>query len=205
VIEDTTGGGGMDKRREQGQATRDHLVTVAARLFAAQGYDGTSIEAILEEAQVSRGSLYHHFGTKQALFEAVLDSVETRVTREMMGAVRDATDAVDALRRGCLAWVSLAGDPVVQRIVLIDAPAVLSWQRWREIEEQYGLGLLKGGMLLAAREGRLQPELVDVFAHMVLATMNELALVIVESADQDEAQRQAELAVNEFISRLFIT
>jgi AcrR family transcriptional regulator len=195
----------LDKRREQGQATRDRLVTAASRLFAAQGYDGTSIEAILEEAHVSRGSLYHHFSTKQALFEAVLDSVETRVTHEMMGAVRDAADAVDALRRGCLAWVSLAGDPVVQRIVLIDAPAVLSWQRWREIEEQYGLGLLKGGMLLAAREGRLQAELVDVFAHMVLATMNELALVIVESDDQEEAQRQAERAVNEYISRLFVT
>jgi AcrR family transcriptional regulator len=193
----------MDKRREQGQATRDHLVAVASRLFAVHGYDGTSIEAVLDEAGVSRGSLYHHFGTKQALFEAVLDTVETRVTTEMVDAVRGATDAVDALRRGCLAWVSLAGDPVVQRIVLIDAPAVLSWQRWREIEEQYGLGLLKGGMLLAAREGRLPLELVDVFAHMVLATMNELALVIVEAPDQEEAQRQAEVAVDEYIGRLF--
>ena len=193
----------MNSRRDRGQATRDRLVDVATTLFAELGYDGTSIEAVLDAAEVSRGSLYHHFASKQALFEAVLDTVETRITHEMMAAVTGATDAVDALRRGCLAWVWLAGDPVVQRIVLIDAPAVLSWQRWREIEEQYGLGLIRGAMLRAAREGRLRPELVDVFAHMVLATMNELALVVVEADDQDEARRRAEVAVDEYLGRLF--
>jgi AcrR family transcriptional regulator len=193
----------MDKRRAQGQATRQHLVEVATRLFAERGYDGTSIEAVLDVAGVSRGSLYHHFATKQALFEAALDAVETRIGNETMAAVQGATDALDGLRRGCLAWVRLAGDPVVQRIVLIDAPSVLTWQRWREIEEEYGLGLIKGAMVLAAREGRLRPDLVDVFAHMVLATMNELALVIVQSNDPAEAQRHAEVAVDEFLGRLF--
>jgi AcrR family transcriptional regulator len=193
----------MDKRRAQGQATRQHLVEVATRLFAERGYDGTSIEAVLEAADVSRGSLYHHFATKQALFEAALDAVETRIGNETTAAVEGATDALDGLRRGCLAWVRLAGDPVVQRIVLIDAPSVLTWQRWREIEEEYGLGLIKGAMLLAAREGRLRPDLVNVFAHMVLATMNELALVIVQSDDPAEAQRHAEMAVDEYLGRLF--
>ena len=193
----------MDKRRAQGEATRQHLVGVATRLFAERGYEATSVEAVLDAAEVSRGSLYHHFANKQALFEAALDAVETRIARETMAAVEGSTDAVDGLRRGCLAWVRLAGDPVVQRIVLIDAPSVLSWQRWREIEEEYGLGLIKGAMLLAAREGRLPSHLVDVFAHMVLATMNELALVIVQSDDPDEARRRAELAVDEYLSRLF--
>jgi AcrR family transcriptional regulator len=193
----------VDKRRTQGQATRQLLVEVATDLFAERGYDGTSVEAVLDAAGVSRGSLYHHFATKQALFEAALDGVETRIGNETMAAVEGATDALDALRRGCLAWVRLAGDPVVQRIVLIDAPSVLTWQRWREIEEEYGLGQIKGAMLLAAREGRIRPDLVNVFAHMVLATMNELALVIVQSDDPAEAQRHAETAVDEFLGRLF--
>jgi AcrR family transcriptional regulator len=194
----------MDKRRQQGQSTRQHLVDVATRLFAERGYEGTSVEAVLDEAGVSRGSLYHHFATKQALFEAAVDEVETRIGRDLAGAVRGATDALDALRRGCLAWVRLAaGDPVVQRIVLIDAPAVLSWQRWRAIEEQYGLGLIRGAMVLAARDGRLEPDHVDVFAHMVLATVNELALFVVESDDSVAAQAQAEVAVDGFLERLF--
>ncbi|HKA03341.1 MAG TPA: TetR/AcrR family transcriptional regulator [Acidimicrobiales bacterium] len=194
----------MDKRRQQGQSTRQHLVDVATRLFAERGYEGTSVEAVLDEAGVSRGSLYHHFATKQALFEAAVDEVETRVGRDLTSAVRGAADAVDALRLGCLAWVRLAaGDPVVQRIVLIDAPAVLSWRRWREVEEEYGLGLIKGALVLAARDGRLETDLVDVFAHMVLATVNELALFVVEAGDSITAQQHAEVAVDEFLGRLF--
>src|SRR5215216_2190236 len=159
----------MDKRREQGQATRQHLVDVATRLFAQRGYEATSIDAVLEAADVSRGSLYHHFANKQALFEAALDTVETRIGNETMAAVQGAADIIEGLRRGCLEWVRLAGDPVVQRILLIDAPSVLSWQRWREIEEHYALGGIKGAMLVAAHQGRLAPELVTMFAHMILA------------------------------------
>ena len=65
----------MNKNVERGRATRAHVIEVATRLFAAHGYDGTSIEAVQAEAGVSRGSLYHHFPGKEALFWAVLEEV----------------------------------------------------------------------------------------------------------------------------------
>jgi AcrR family transcriptional regulator len=194
----------MDRRADRGRATRDQLVAVATELFAARGFDGTSIEAVLEQAGVSRGSLYHHFASKDALFEAALDAVEARIGEATNAevAASGATDALGILRAGCLAWVHLAGDPVVQRIVLIDAPAVLGWARWREIEEQNALGTLKLAMQVAAAEGRIGEELVDVFAHTLLATMNELALMIVRATDTEVAQRDAEHAVDEILTRL---
>ena len=192
----------MSTRAEKGRATRDRLVAVATRLFAERGYEGTAIEAVLDEAGVSRGSLYHHFPSKLALFEAVLESVETSIGETTLAAAGDTTDPVAALRAGSLAWVRLAGDPVVQRIVLLDAPSVLGWSRWREIEEQHALGGLKLGMQVAAEQGRVPRELADVFAHMLLATMNELALVIVRSEDLIVAQRTAEAAVDEVLRRL---
>lgn len=194
----------MDKRTERGQTTRERLVDIATRQFAANGYDGTSIDAVLDEAGVSRGSLYHHFRGKDALFEAVLEAVEVRVGEATLAAVADAGAGgpVAALRAGCLAWVRLAGDPVVQRIVLIDAPAVLGWQRWREIEERHALGLLRAALQSAADEGRIDAGLVDVFAHMFLATMNELALLVARSSDRDASQRTAEAAVDTFLDRL---
>src|SRR4051812_13902809 len=69
----------VDRRAERGRATREQLVAVATELFAQRGFDGTSIEAVLERAGVSRGSLYHHFENKEALFEAALDTVEARI------------------------------------------------------------------------------------------------------------------------------
>ena len=90
----------MNKNVERGQATRAHLIDVATRLFAAHGYDGTSITAVLAESGVSRGSLYHHFPGKDALFWAVLEGVAARVGQQVADAERDAPDPVAALRAG---------------------------------------------------------------------------------------------------------
>src|SRR5580704_16355663 len=68
-----------NKNVARGEATRAQLIAIGTRLFAARGYEGTSVEAVLQEAGVSRGSLYHHFSSKEALFEAVLEDIEARV------------------------------------------------------------------------------------------------------------------------------
>jgi AcrR family transcriptional regulator len=195
----------VDRRVERGRATRDRLIAVATKLFAERGFDATSIEAVLAAADVSRGSLYHHFPSKEALFEAVLLAVEARVGAAAVaaGAARGARTARDRLHAGCLAWIRLAAEPDVRRIVLIDAPSVVGWRRWREIEEDAPLGLLKGVLELAADEGALDPALVDVYAHMVLATLNELALYVARADDPAGAQRVAQAAVDDYLARLF--
>jgi hypothetical protein len=91
---------------------------------------------------------------------------------------------------------------VVQRIVLIDAPAVLGWERWREIEEENALGNLRAAMQAMVDDGRLDAALVDPFAHMLLAAVNELALLVARADDTATAQRQAEVAVDELLTRL---
>jgi AcrR family transcriptional regulator len=192
----------MAQRQGRGAITRTQLIDVATRLFAERGYEGTSIEAVLEEAGVSRGALYHHFASKEGLFEAVFSAVEDRIGEEVVLAAAGSADAVAVLRAGCLAWVQLAGDPVVQRIVLIDAPAVLGWERWRELENQHALGLLKGVLEGVAEAGRLPPDLVDTFAHVLLASVNEIALLIARSDDSRSALRMGERAVDELLSRL---
>lgn len=192
----------MNRRIERGQATRGQFIDIATRLFAEHGYDGTSIDAVLKESGASRGSLYHHFASKEALFEAVLDRVEAEIGEKVIVAGAGIADPVEELRAGCLAWMRQAGDPVVQRIVLVDAPSVLGWVRWREIEEAGGLGLLQAALQAVSEAGRLDPELVDLFAHMMLAALNEVALLIARTEDPAEAQRMGETAVDELLGRL---
>ena len=69
----------MSKKIERGQATRGRLVATAAKLFAEKGYEATSIEDLLRELGMSRGALYHHFNSKEAVFEAVLHEIEAEV------------------------------------------------------------------------------------------------------------------------------
>ena len=192
----------MNKNVERGQATRAHLVDVATRLFTERGYDGTSIEAVLADSGVSRGSLYHHFRGKDALFWAVLEGVAARVGQQLADAERDAPDPVAALRIWCLAWIRLAGDQVFQQIVLIDAPAVLGWQRWREIDEEANLGWIRAALTYAAEAGGIERRHVDVFAHIMLAAVNEVAMMIARAGDPAAALTAGESAVAEFLDRL---
>ena len=192
----------MNKNVERGLATRAHVIEVATRLFAEHGYDGTSIEAVQAGSGVSRGSLYHHFPGKEALFLAVLEDVGARVAQQGEEAARDAKDPVAALRAGGLAWIRLAGDPVVRQIILIDAPAVLGWQRWRELDEQGPLGVIRDCLAYAAETGRIERRHVDTFAHIVLAAANEVTLVIARAEDPAAALAVGESTFAEFLDRL---
>src|SRR6516225_8046006 len=94
-----------NKNVARGEATRGQLIAVARRMFAERGYEDTSIEAVLQEAGVSRGSLYHHFASKEALFEAVAEDVETTVGTQTLTAAEGITEPLAALRAGFLAGV----------------------------------------------------------------------------------------------------
>jgi AcrR family transcriptional regulator len=195
----------MNRNAERGRATREHLVDVATGLFATEGYDRTSVEAVMRTAGVSKGALYHHFPGKDALFEAVMDRTTERIDTALVEAAAGLTEAVDLVRVGCLTWIRLAVDPVVQQIMLIDAPAVLGWQRWRERDEANTLGALRGALAHAATEGVLDPRHVDVFAHALLATANELAIMIARAARPAEALTGAEVALEELLDRILGT
>lgn len=190
------------KRAAQGRATRGQLIEVATRLFTEHGYEGTSIEAVLAAAGVSRGALYHHFAGKEALFEAVVAAVSDRVTAELAEAIRDCLDPVDAMRTAALAWIGLAGDPVVQRIVLVDAPSVLGWDRWRAMDDGRTLGALRVMLQAVSDSGRLPSELVGPFAHMILAALDEITLVTARAADSKAAVAEARTAVEALLDRL---
>jgi len=195
----------VNRNAARGQATREHLVEVATGLFATQGYDSTSIEAVMRASGVSKGALYHHFPGKDALFEAVMDRTTERIDTALVTAAAGRTSAVELVRIGCLTWIRLAVDPVVQQIMLIDAPAVLGWQRWRERDEANTLGALRGALAHAATEGVLDPRHVDVFAHALLATANELAIMIARAARPAEALTGAEVALEELLDRILGT
>jgi AcrR family transcriptional regulator len=192
----------MSKKIERGQATRQRLVATATRLFAEKGYEATSIEDLLREMEMSRGALYHHFDSKEAVFEAVLHGIEAEVAEATVAASRGARDPASALRAGCEAFLDLAKTPRIRQIVLTDAPAALGWKKWREIEAQHGLGLLKAALGRAAEAGRLRPDQVDVFAHVLLAGLIEIALMIARSENSKATVQHGRKALAKLIDSL---
>ena len=193
---------GPGKRAAQGRATRGQLIEVATRLFTEHGYEGTSIEAVLSAAGVSRGALYHHFAGKEALFEAVVEAVSAQVTAELTEVISGCSDPVDALRTAALEWISLAADPVIQRVVLVDAPSVLGWERWRAMDGGRTLGALRMLLQAVSDSGRLPAELVTPFSHMLLAALDEIVLVVARAPDSTAAVAEGRMAVEALLDRL---
>jgi len=190
------------KRAAQGRATRGQLIEVATRLFAEHGYEGTSIEAVLSAAGVSRGALYHHFAGKEALFEAVVSAVSEQVTVELTETVQGCADPLDAMRTAAVAWIDLAADPVIQRIVLVDAPSVLGWDRWRAMDDGRTLGAMRAMLQAISDSGRLPAELVGPFSHMILAALDEIVMVIARAPDSTAAVAEGRMAVQALLDRL---
>src|SRR5580693_2285655 len=120
---------------DRSAATRDALVAAARRLFAAQGFAEVPADAIVAEAGVTRGALYHQFADKTALFGAALEAVEADIARRLAEDVAAAgiSDPVDALRHAVRKWLEICVEPEIHRIALIDGPSVLGWGRWREV------------------------------------------------------------------------
>jgi hypothetical protein len=116
--------------------------------------------------------------------------------------MRGAADPVAELRAGALAWIRLAGDPVIRQVMLVDAPLVLGWERWRELDEQGNLGFIRTALTYAAGQGRLDPRHVDAYAHIVLAAANEVALMVARADDRVAALADGESAFGEFLDRL---
>lgn len=193
----------MDGRLAKGQSTREHLLAAARELFARDGYDATSIEVVLRRSGVSRGSLYHHFPDKKALFEAVVHRLQAEVIESTIKAAKGSADGVEALKVGCIACVKLARhDPRASRILLIDAPSVIGWARWRQIDEEYGFGVVKAGLRAAAKRNLLPEPMIEATAHILLAALNELALLIVMSRDKRKTEREALAALDLLFRRL---
>lgn len=189
-------------KTEKAAVTKANIIAVARRLFATRGYDRTSTEAILEESKVSRGSLYHHFENKEALFAAVLEAVEIDITTATGQARANITDPVEALSAAFDSFLDMASETEVRQIVLTDAHSVVGWQKWREIEERHGFGRLKQALKLIAAVGRIHEDMVDVFAHILLASLLEVAFVVARSPDPQTAARTGRKAMKELLERL---
>jgi AcrR family transcriptional regulator len=192
----------LDGRVARGRDTRDRLIAAARELFGERGYEGTSIGAVLEVSGVARGALYHHFESKEALFDAVLDSLVAESAERAAAAARGRDDPVESLRAGLGAWLEMALEPGVQRIALIDAPAVVGWVRWRELDEEHVLGGLRVSLARIAAEGRIPEEEVELLAHMVLASVNEAALMIAGADDPRAASAASRATVDTLVTRL---
>jgi AcrR family transcriptional regulator len=193
--EPTGGRSGRPTGGRSGEPTRARLVRVARELFAERGYAAVGTEEIVARAGVTRGALYHHFADKQDLFRAVHEELESQLVASIGEQIGGIDDPWELAVSGVRAFLDACADPALRRISLIDAPVVLGWEEWREIDARYGLGLVEFALRNAMEEGVLRRQEVRPLAHLLLGAMTEAAMVIANSPDHGEARQAVEPAL----------
>lgn len=185
-------------------ATRDALVRAARPRFAARGYAGVGTEEIVRAAGLTRGALYHHFADKTDLFAAVFEVVEGELTQRIGAAVDGSglSDPVQLMRLGARTWLDACAEPEAHRIVLVEAPAVLGWARWREVGLRYGLGLVQGLLGYAMDTGRVRRRPVEPLAHVLIGALDEAALFVAQSDAPDRARAEVVAVLEDLLTAL---
>jgi len=177
----------VNRQAARSASTRAKLIRAARALFARRGYAAVGTEEIVRRAGVTRGALYHQFPSKEDLFLAVYEQVERELTASVAGLLDEVASPFAAMRQGIRAFLEACRSPEVQRIVLIDGPAVLGWERWREVAERHGLGLMEAVIGAAIDAGEIAPLAVEPLAHLLMGALDEAALLVVREPDATEA------------------
>lgn len=185
----------MSTRDERADETRRELLRVARELFADRGYGAVGTEEIVARAGLTRGALYHHFQGKRDLFRAVHEQLEEELVAEIASRLGDVTDAGALLDAGVRAFLDSCTDPRHARVTLVDAPTVLGWAEWREIDERHGLGLVTAALNGAMDAGAITRQDARPLAHLVIGALGEAALLIANAEDPAAMRGQVEPAL----------
>jgi AcrR family transcriptional regulator len=188
---------------ERTEATTAALVDAARELFARDGYDATSLDAVAARANVTKGAVYHHFDGKRQLFEAVFTREVEQLATPLVEAYARKKDPWEAFKAGCRAFLDECLDPDLQRIVLLDALAAIGWEQVRRLESPL-LDMMQVGIAQAAEAGRIAPRPPAPLAHFLYGALCETAMIVARADDQKTAHRQAVSEINRILDGLAI-
>jgi AcrR family transcriptional regulator len=187
----------------QREATTSALIKVARELFAERGYANVGTEEIVQRAGVTRGALYHHFrGGKEELFRAIVVQISAETAHRVRTAAATGVDPWQALVAGIDAFLDACALPDVQRILLVDGPAVLGWEVWRAIDEQYALGLIEGALQAAIDGGEMPQQPARAAAHVLLGALDEAAMMVARADDPLTARAEMGQTVHRLLEGL---
>lgn len=186
-------------KAQQRQETKQTLIGISRDMFAEHGFANTALEDIVQQAGVTRGALYHHFGSKEGLFRAVLEMVQEEVAQRIEQAAQQHEHPWKQLTAGCEAFLEANTERSIQRIMLVDGPAVLGWEVWRETDAKNSVRLLQEVLTDLEEQGVIKALPIKALTQLLSGAMNELALWIAQAENPQAALRDGQIALSEVL------
>jgi AcrR family transcriptional regulator len=195
----------MSTREERAEATRAQLLASARELFAVRGYAGVGTEDVVRAAGLTRGALYHHFPDKRELFAAVHEQLEKELMAKVASSLAGFNDPLEMLAAGVGRFLDICLEPAVLRIAILEAPTVLGWERWREIDAKHSLGLVTAALEAAMAAGQITRQDTGLLGHLLLAACGEAAQLIAHAPEPAQARAHVEPVLLSLLAGLRVT
>lgn len=184
---------------ERSDSTRNALLEAARQQFGTHGYADTSLDALVHDAGVTKGAFYHYFGSKQDIFQQVFEAVKRDVSRAAFvthvavdtpfagpprpSATQSNAEVWENLILRCRRYVELHIDPLVRRIVLLDARSVLPPEDWQKVENEHGAVLLRADLRRLTHRGVIRPMPLAPLARILAGSLNEACMLVADADD----------------------
>ena len=182
------------RTRAEMQATRASLLVTARKVLAEHGYADTSMDDLTAQAGLTRGALYHHFGDKKGLLAAVVAQIDDEMDARLQAISDGAEDAWQGFRQRCHAYLQMALEPEIQRIVLRDARAVLGGAS--PDSQRHCLQSMQGLIAALMAQGTVTPADPQALASLIYGSLAEAAFWIAEGANGAARLAQAAVALD---------
>jgi AcrR family transcriptional regulator len=179
----------LNEKRSQG--TREKLLKTGRNLFASKGFAKVSAEELVTAAGLTRGALYHHFEGKSGLFAGVYEKMQQEMAARVEKMVAAEPGPWEELTAGIMAYLAACEKPDIQRIFFEDGPAVLGWERCREIDARHTMALLERGIADAMRNGELDPLPLKPLMLFLAGALREAGMWIASSREPNVAKKEA--------------
>ena|SRR5688572_14327134 len=186
-----------DGRAAQGEATQRTLRRHARKLFAQKGYLAANTNELVERARVTKGALYHHFANKRELFHAVIEDIERDLVEriESAGAGREPWERLAAM---CTAYIDACREPALARMLVLEAPVVLGWKTWCNLEQKYEVA----AFARCLGEADALPEPPETLAQVILGALTTGARVIATASDAEAARADVQKTIDRLLAGL---
>ena len=194
----------MARQAERREATRGAILEAALRHFGEAGFAAVTVDDIAADAKVAKGAVYHHFASKEALFEAVFERASAELAGQIHGRVGAARDVLARLAEGSRLYFEACAQAPFRQILLTDGPAVLGWDRWREIDTRYFLAMLPEALEAAMQAGLIARQPPEPLAHLLTGAVTEAAVACAASDDPAATGRTYVRALEQLLDGLRI-
>lgn len=183
------------------EETRAKLLAAARHAFATQGYSQTSMDEFTAAAGLTRGALYHHFGSKEGLLVAVIEQIEAEVGGRLQAVSDAAPTPWQGFLRRCQTYLELALEPEIRRIILQDARAIFG--DVPQAAQSVGIAALQAALEQLIAAGTVRPVHAGSVARMIYGMVTEASFWIAEpEGDQQARLDQALDGLNQLLSGL---